>query len=200
MKHLISNVPFISQLIKYPTGCESVATVMALQYLGYQGTVDEFIDHVLDKGQMPVKKEDGLYYGDDPWQCFPGNPYSMEDGWGCFVPVIEKAIAKLPEYESEAFYGKTLEELKLFIDQDIPVVFWATIEFETPRRSICWQTPEGKTIQWISPMHCTLLIGYDEDGFIFNDPTSGQEVWFSREKVQAAYDGQGQQALIIRKK
>ena len=38
----IIRVPYIDQSVKYPTGCESVSTVMLLQYLGYEITVDEF--------------------------------------------------------------------------------------------------------------------------------------------------------------
>ena len=43
MSHIIENVPFISQLIKYPTGCESVSTAMALNYWGCPITVEELI-------------------------------------------------------------------------------------------------------------------------------------------------------------
>ena len=37
-------VPYIDQSIKYPTGCESVSAVMLLRFLGYDITVDEFIE------------------------------------------------------------------------------------------------------------------------------------------------------------
>ena len=36
-------VPYLDQSHYYPTGCESVSTVMLLQYLGYRVSVDEFI-------------------------------------------------------------------------------------------------------------------------------------------------------------
>ena len=41
--------PYIDQSVKYPTGCESVSTVMLLQYLGYSLTVDEFIEKYLER-------------------------------------------------------------------------------------------------------------------------------------------------------
>lgn len=199
MKHIIQKVPFISQLIKYPTGCESVSAVMALQYLGYTDTVDTFIDTLLEKGKMPTLQEDGSYVGDDPWECFPGDPYSIDDGWGCFAPVLQKAIAKIPGYCTEVFYHKSLDELKEYLDQDIPVIFWATIGFAAPRKSLCWTTPKNKIIQWISPMHCTLLIGYDEEGFYFNDPTSGEQAYFRTADVLRSYEAQGSQAMIVLK-
>ncbi|WP_077534333.1 C39 family peptidase [Massiliimalia massiliensis] len=46
----IINVSFISQYPKYPTGCESVSTVMVLRHIGNQMTVDTFIDKYLNKG------------------------------------------------------------------------------------------------------------------------------------------------------
>ena len=40
----VLDAPFIDQREKYPTGCESVSAVMALQYAGVDITVEEFID------------------------------------------------------------------------------------------------------------------------------------------------------------
>ncbi|MCF0136686.1 MAG: C39 family peptidase [Lachnospiraceae bacterium] len=199
MKHIVPNVPFISQLIKYPTGCESVSAVMAMQYLGYTGTVDDFIDNHLPLGKVPEKGEDGKYYGDDPWKCFPGTPYSKEFGWGCFAPVLEEAIAGIPGFTTETFYGLTLDELKSYLDQDIPLVFWGTIGFAAPYQSITWTTPENREIIWTCPMHCTLLIGYDDEGFYFNDPTSGEGAYFPRDRVEAAYLSQGSQVMRIKR-
>lgn len=70
---IIQNVPFISQNNKYPTGCESVSTVMALQYAGVDMTVENFIDNYLDKGSNKSF---------DPNICFGGDPYSTS-GYGC---------------------------------------------------------------------------------------------------------------------
>lgn len=230
----ISNVPFISQLIKYPTGCESVSAVMALRYMGYPISVEEFIDQYLPLGRMPHELSDGTYAGDDPWLCFPGNPYTKDEGWGCFAPVLEEAISAYLKDQAdaasrkgeadpgtqasfpiaEAVYNMRVPELCAeFIDHDIPVIFWATIEMAPPRESGRWITPAGREIRWISPMHCTLLTGYitgEEEGadpvtvhdrithYIFNDPTSGENAVFSREEVERAYEAQGCQALVIR--
>ena len=47
------DAPFIDQREKYPTGCESVTAVMALQYAGVDVTVEEFIDGYLPQGEAP---------------------------------------------------------------------------------------------------------------------------------------------------
>lgn len=47
------DAPFIDQRDKYPTGCESVTAVMALQYAGVEVSVEEFIDGYLPQGNTP---------------------------------------------------------------------------------------------------------------------------------------------------
>ena len=47
----IIKVPQINQS-SYPTGCESVTTVMALNYQGYNISVDDFIDNYLNTSSM----------------------------------------------------------------------------------------------------------------------------------------------------
>ena len=58
MNHKIIQVPYIDQSVKYPTGCESVSTVMLLQYLGYDISVDKFIADYLE---MKAFEERGKY-------------------------------------------------------------------------------------------------------------------------------------------
>ena len=43
MRNVI-DVPYLDQSVRYPTGCESVSAVMLLRYLGYEMSVDEFIE------------------------------------------------------------------------------------------------------------------------------------------------------------
>ena len=45
MKRVIIEAPYIDQSLRWPTGCESVSAVMLLRYLGYDITVDEFIEN-----------------------------------------------------------------------------------------------------------------------------------------------------------
>ena len=41
--------PYLDQSKSFPTGCESVSAVMLLHFLGYDISVNEFIDRYLDK-------------------------------------------------------------------------------------------------------------------------------------------------------
>ena len=83
-------VPYIDQSIKYPTGCESVSAVMLLKYLGYEITVDEFIQNCLECREMEIR--DGVLYGPDPNKFFCGNPYD-EESYGIYARGLQKPLA-----------------------------------------------------------------------------------------------------------
>ena len=187
----IIDVPFISQIEDYPTGCESVSTVMALNYAGFDTTVDTFIDKYLDRGSN---------YHFDPYIEFGGNPRSTT-GWGCYAEAIQLALNKfLPEEggTSQVLRNKTIASLcSEYIDKNIPVVFWATQEMDTIRREASWDV-NGKHIVWKSPFHCLLLVGYDDYNYIFNDPMCEYyPTYYPKEAVEAAYAAEGKQALVI---
>ncbi len=184
------DAPFISQVGMYPTGCESVSAVMALQYQGLDITVDEFIKTYLEKGPKA---------NFDPDICFGGDPYSSS-GMGCWAPTIEKAVSRIPKcfnINVQTLYGKHLNQLcREYIDNNIPVLVWATVGMQTPVNGNLIDY-NGKIIQWIAPEHCLLLVGYDEENYIFNDPLAGEKVYYSRSTSENAYCGLGMQAVVI---
>lgn len=189
----IIQAPFISQLGKYPTGCESVTTVMALNHIGIDVSVDKFIDSYLTKTGVPF----------DPSISFGGNPRSTS-GYGCYAPVIKKALDKAlsgQKYTAKQLYGVSLKNLcSNYIDKGIPVILWATMYMNTPYISSTW-TYNGKTINWIAPEHCLLLVGYDSSHYIFNDPLTYQpQTYYSKSSVEVAYKGLNYQAIVLEKK
>ena len=189
----IIQAPFISQLGKYPTGCESVTTVMALNHIGIDVSVDKFIDSYLTKTGVPF----------DPNISFGGNP-RYTSGYGCYAPVIKKALDKAlsgQKYTAKQLYGVSLKNLcSNYIDKGIPVILWATMYMNTPYISSTW-TYNGKTINWIAPEHCLLLVGYDSSHYIFNDPLTYQpQTYYSKSSVEVAYKGLNYQAIVLEKK
>ena len=187
----IIQAPFIYQMDKYPTGCESVAAVMALQYAGINISVDTFIDKYLDRSS-------GIPF--DPNSTFGGNPRSTS-GFGCYAPVIKKALDKIltsTKYKATQLSNVSLEDLcSQYIDNNIPVIMWATREMESPKNGASW-TYNGEKIQWIRPEHCLLLVGYDDHNYIFNDSMRTQaQVYYSKASVEAAYKGLHSQAIVI---
>ena len=110
----VIDAPFIDQRDKYPTGCESVTAVMALQYAGVDITVEEFIDNYLPQGNAPYTREDGTLVGADPWKVFLGSPYE-ESGWGCYAPVITGALEQLLQ-EADPDRMALLRETDVLVD------------------------------------------------------------------------------------
>ena len=196
----IIDAPFISQLPHYPTGCESVATVMALQYAGVNISVDTFIDQYL-----PITPLNSLIDVDfDPYVTFGGNPRTM-DGYGCYAPAIKTALDNILTkyyFTVDVLNGESLPSLcSKYIDNNIPVILWATMEMRTPWISKTWTAWTGREIQWVAPEHCLLLVGYDDYFYYFNDPRDSKaRTYYRKEVVDRAYKAQGAQAITIQRK
>lgn len=80
----------------------------------------------------------------------------------------------------------------------LPVMIWATICMEPPIESDIWTVPEtGREITWVYPMHALVLTGYDENGYYFNDPLAGQDIYYGKDSVEAAYTALFEQAIIL---
>ncbi len=194
---IIQNVPFIQQRPKFPTGCESVSTVMALNYAGVNISTETFVELYLDKKLSGVPFDPDLHFGGDP------RGEGKDGNYGCYSLAILTALGKFVDtnkWKYSGFRDKPLSELcSEYIDKNIPVILWATTAMQRPTRIRNWSY-KGKSIQWISPMHCLLLIGYDETHYIFNDPLQmGAPTYYSKESVEQAYSIMHKQAIVIQK-
>ena len=202
MNKKIIQVPYIDQSEKYPTGCESVSTVMLLQHLGYDISVDKFIADYLE--MKDFEEREGQLYGADPNLYFCGSPYD-KDSFGCYAPVICKALTKVigNEYEIVNETDTSIEDLiKKYIDKDMPVIFWACINMREPIVGPQWKLLDsGETFTWISNEHCMLLVGYDEEGYYFNDPHENRGlIRYEKELVENRHKAQYSMAVGVRKK
>lgn len=195
-------VPYIDQSVKYPTGCESVSTVMLLQFLGYDITVDEFIEKYLNKRDFEDRA--GQLFGPNPYEEFCGSPYD-DESFGCYAPVIcnalERAIGDAYDIIDET--GTGMEELLTnYINQGMPVVFWACINMREPIVGPSWRLLDnGEEFTWISNEHCMLLVGYDEEGYYFNDPYDNNGVIrYDKAVVEDRHAAQHSMAVGVRRK
>lgn len=195
-------VPYIDQSVHYPTGCESVSTVMLLQYLGYQMTVDDFIEDYLELQEF--ENRGGEVYGPDPNRYFCGSPYDA-DSFGCYAPVICQALEAVlgEQYEVVNETGTPIHVLlQKYIDQGMPVVFWACINMREPIIGPEWKLFDtGEIFTWVSNEHCMLLVGYDEEGYYFNDPYENNGVIrYPKDVVEARHAAQHQMAVGVTKR
>ena len=192
---------------KYPTGCESVSTIICLNYLGINITVDEFIKNYLESGEI-IKKDNQLY-APSPFDKFVGSPYDDDFSFGCYEPVIEKALKKLISdkklnYEVKNLTNVPMDEIiRDYIDKDIPVIFWATMYMQPHGNGNMWIVPEtGEKFQWRSREHCLLLVGYNDNGYYFNDPMQDEHPTFYGDKalVEERHKEQYSMAVALVKK
>ena len=208
MEKQLIKVPYLSQSPGYPTGCESVSSVMLLQYLGYEITVDEWIKQYLEQQEFETRA--GIVYGGDPRKVFCGNPY-REDGMGCYAPVICKTLDRVfsdkvsvtgSSFQAVDETGTSMTKLrKKYIDQGMPVVFWACIDMKEPVTGPDWHLADEpeKTFTWISNEHCMLLVGYDEIGYYFNDPYEKHGVIrYEKELVEQRHKAQYAMAVGVK--
>lgn len=196
----ILNVPLLSQWPEFPTGCESVSTVMALRYAGESLTVTKFIREYLPKSTN-FYFEDGKKFGPSPYEHFIGSP-ETSSSYGCMAPVIERALTAYFGNDERVHNvtGKTLPELCAeYIDKDQPVLVWATINMLDTYPSASWYLSDGSRFSWPANEHCLVLVGYDENKYYFNDPYVGKVVGYSRSLCESRYSVLGNQALIITK-
>ncbi len=201
MKNIIIT-PYINQTPKYPTGCESVSAVMLLQYLGYSITPEEFIDVYLEKKEF--EKKEGILYGPHPGEFFCGSPYD-ENSFGCYVPVLKRAIEKVvkEEYLVVDETDTDMEELKRkYLDQGMPVIFWACIKMREPVVGPSWILFDTKEeFTWISNEHCMLLVGYDEEGYYFQDPHENRGLMhYEKKLVENRHKAQYNMAIGMKRK
>ena len=201
-KKKIIQVPYIDQSVKYPTGCESVSTVMLLQYLGYDISVDEFIADYLE--MKAFEEREGQLFGADPNLYFCGSPYD-KDSFGCYAPVICKALEKAigDKYETRNETNTSVDELiRKYIDADMPVIFWACINMREPIVGPEWKLFDSEEVfTWISNEHCMLLVGYDEEGYYFNDPHENRGIIrYEKELVENRHKAQYSMAVGVCRK
>lgn len=220
------SVPYLDQTKAAPTGCESVSSVMLLNYLGIPMSIREFIDTYLDKGYFRTETgevlpcsvfekpctqegllEDGSrLIGPDPFVEFAGDPYDP-DAMGCYEPVIRKALnrvfeEKAPQYLAMSESGGNLSELAEFYigRENMPLLVWCTIDQDEAIIGPRWYLEDGSRVTWHSREHCVLLTGYDAAHYIIHDPWNNNGiVSVERELFERGYRQQFLQAAGIRK-
>lgn len=195
---MLADVPIIAQYPDFPTGCESVSAVIALQYAGVDISVADFVDKYLDKSTH-FYNENGKRYGPDPHKVFVGDPRSIAS-FGCMAPVIENAVKKIvgSSMTVENKTGYTLPMLcKSYIDKGIPCVVWVSIGMLETYRSASWTLEDGSTYYFPANEHCMVLIGYSDTHYYFSDPYRGEQVKYACALAEQRFEEMGRQALVV---
>ncbi len=192
------NVPILHQFPEFPSGCESVSAVMALQYYGENISVTRFVQKHLEMSNN-FYYENGKHYGPSPYQYFIGNPASTQS-YGCMAPVIEKALISYfgTNNRVKNTTGTSLKDLcRTYIDQGEPVLVWATIGMIETTPGSTWYLKDGTQYVWPNNEHCMVLVGYDDTRYYFNDPYRGMVKSYPHWLCDARYKDLGMQSIAI---
>ena len=187
-----------------PTGCESVSTVAVLQYFDVDISCDTFINQFLP--QKGFYKMDGKIYGANPHEYFAGDPYKTAS-LGCYPKVIMTALeatknSDYPKTDCLHFQNTTGSDLdtliKKYIDRQIPVILWVTIDMKQPYEGMKYFLEDGTTYTWTAQEHCTVLCGYDQDSYFLMDPLKeGNITAYPKSLVEKRYNEMGKYSLAI---
>ena len=181
-----------SQFPNYPTGCESIALKILLEYNGIYTSGDEIIDR-LKKGQLPYKIEDEMY-GGNPEIEFIGDPRN-DYSYGVYnTPIAEVASTFKGNIQNRE--GMELEEILNLINENRPVMVWTTINNLPSRISSIWiYRPTGEKIYWKENEHAVVIIGYNDEQVIVSDPYTGRITRYNRQTFKENYNYMGKRAV-----
>ena len=200
----INNVPMVLQLPDYHNGCESASSTMLLQYYGYDITLPEVIKKV---PIIPLEYKDGRLYGADPHVAFTGSMSSR--GYGIYVePMVDVLETIINEqkgkHQVKNLTGSSLDDLLTYVEMGHPIQIWATASLQTYEQSgkqewyiktLDGQYTDEKVTFPVSE-HCLVLIGFDDEHVILNNPLQGITIW-DKEAFEIAYKDMGSQAIMI---
>lgn len=199
--YLIENFPQILQNPELPTGCESTALTMVLNYYGYPADKVEMATEYLPK--VPFRSridETGREIGPDLEETFVGDP-TTSNGIICMTkPIMLEANAYLKDQGSNLtaidISGVTFDDLYTCISQDQPAVVWVTIGMADRQVLRGWYTEDGDYVEYSRSDHGAVLIGYTETTVTIADPISGI-VEYSREQFEKVFTSRGNRAVIL---
>ncbi len=205
--HMIEGVPVIAQQ-ELNSGCETYACTMLLQSMGFDINEADFADQYLICSAI-FYDEAGTRYGPDMHSAFAGTVYN---GYGIYAPAMAKSMNRFFSSEHSALSAKAIEGVSLetlcksYIDRDIPVMVWATVNMDEPYEKASWvvsfvdenaTAKEGDTVWWLQNEHCLVLIGYDEDEYYFADSCAGAVSHFEKALCQQRYEQLDTQAIVV---
>lgn len=191
-------------------GCETHACVSLLQSLGYDIDIFQFADNYLDCYPVTEDEETGEKFGPDMNSGFAGTAYA---GWGVYAPAMAKFMNHyLSDVKSSqkayVLENMTLDELcRQYIDNDIPVIIWASSGMKDPFEHEMWKVDyvdenakykKGETFVWMIYEHCLVLCGYDKNDYYFSDSIVGDISHFAQALSEDRYEQLGMQAIVVK--
>lgn len=198
------NIPYVSQLPKYPTGCEAASSCMLLKYYGFSINIDQMVNIIPRKN---LYKKNGKTYGPDINEMFVGDPRytytSSTPGYGVFSPALTKALQKAIDergggYTAVKLSGCTFDELLKYIRDGYPAIVWATYKMQKPTKVNAWYLETtGKYFEYPRGTHVMILSGYSSSKVTTVDPYDNGVLTFNIDTFEDRWNLLGNQAIVL---
>lgn len=198
------NMPYVSQMPKYPTGCEAASCCMLLKYYGFSINMDQMVSTIPQKN---LYKKNGKWYGPDINEMFVGDPKgyytSANPGYGAFSPVIAKSLQKAVDergggYTAVKISGCSFKELLGYVSEGYPVIVWATYKMQNPTKVNSWYIEStGKYFEYPRGTHVMILSGYSSTQVTTVDPYDNGVLTFDIKKFEDRWNLLGKQGVIL---
>ena len=191
--YLISNVMKINQYsVGYPTGCESAALTILLNYWGCRVSIGEVVK-ILPKGEQPYY-ENNIKYGGNPYIEFIGHPKNWYS-YGVYDIPIENVANS---FKSGIINGRgmSINDVLKIVKQGRPVIVWNSMNLSVPHISNSWiYKKTGERINWLADLHALVVVGYNDNQIITSDSLTGTLRYFDRKTFESRYNAFGKRAL-----
>ena len=198
------NIPYVSQLPKYPTGCEAASCCMLLKYYGFSINIDQMVNIIPRKN---LYKKNGKTYGPDINEMFVGDPRytytSSTPGYGVFSPAVTKALQKAIDergggYKAVKISGCSFDELLEYISDGSPAIVWATYKMQQPTKVNSWYIESsGKYFEYPRGTHVMILSGYSSSTVTTVDPYDNGVLVFDKNTFEDRWELLGKQAIVL---
>lgn len=194
-EYIIEDVPIISQLPELPTGCEATALTMLLNYSGQSITKIEVANN-MPKSSLPYYK-DGKVIGPNPSEFFIGNPFD-EHSYGIYhEPIVDMIENYLPN-RSLNLTGKSFDDILKVVAKGNPVMVWASKNMTELSYKSDWQFEDGTPFNWPGNEHVMVIIGFNENNIIINDPYTGRRQYYNKDTFIHRWTELGKQGVSIK--
>ena len=96
----------------------------------------------------------------------------------------------------EDITGASPERLYAYIQNDIPVLVWITINMEPRQDPEGWYTEDGNFVDWTTNDHGAVLIGFNDRTVTVADPMEGI-IHYSRSDFESVYRSRGRKSFAL---
>lgn len=193
-KVMIEYVPCISQLPELPTGCESTAAAMLLNWAGVEVTKEE-IARKLPKGEL-IHFDGTNWRGGNPNDEFIGDPFT-KFGYGVFNKPIENIINEYLPGQALNLTEKDFNEILEAIDMGNPVIAWISLNLNPVKEAKTWYDKDFNEVKWKVPEHVVVIVGYTEKNVVVNDPYTGKQIEYPKDLFETRWIEMGRHAVSI---